>query len=211
MKQKKRRIKVNLILSLIVVVLVGIMIYCIFDIFSSMTSKTPNSVEVLDKIEGYDYELNENDSAYFESLFVDLKKTLESEEVDEEKYASLVSQLFITDFYSLEYAINKNDVGGIQFIYKDYQNDFISKAKTSVYNYVENNIYGDRKQELPAVTEVIINSVETENYIFDNDVEDSNSYVVNVSVTYSKDLGYPTEITLVLIHNNNKLEVAKMN
>lgn len=210
MKQKKRRIKVNLILSLIVVVLVGIMIYCVFDIFGSIKSKTQNSVEVLDKIEGYDYELNENDSAYFESLFAELKKTLESEEIDEEKYASLVSQLFITDFYSLENAINKNDVGGIQFVYKDYQNDFISKSKTSVYNYVENNIYGDREQELPAVSEVVVNSVETEKYTFDNDVEDSNSYVVNVSVTYSKDLGYPTEVTLVLIHSNNKLEVAKM-
>lgn len=210
MKQKKRRIKVNLILSLIVVVLVGIMGYCVFDIFGSIKTKTQNEVEVLDKIEGYDYELNENDSIYFESLFADLKKTLEAEEIDEEKYASLVSQLFITDFYSLEYAINKNDVGGIQFVYKDYQNDFISKAKTSVYNYVENNIYGDREQELPAVSEVIVNSVETENYIFDNDVEDSNSYIVNASVTYSEDLGYPTEITLVLIHSNNKLEVAKM-
>lgn len=210
MKQKKRRIKVNLILSLIVVVLVGIMIYCVFDIFGSIKTKTQNSVEILDKIEGYDYELNENDSAYFETLFGDLKKTLEAEEVDEEQYASLVSQLFITDFYSLEYAINKNDVGGIQFVYKDYQNDFVSKAKTSVYNYVENNIYGDRKQELPVVSEVIVNSVEMENYIFDNDVEDSNSYVVNASVTYSKDLGYPTEVTLVLIHSNNKLEVAKM-
>ena len=210
MKQKKRRIKVNLILSLIVVVLVGIMIYCVFDIFGSIKTKPQNSVEILDKIEGYDYELNENDSAYFESLFADLKKTLEAEEIDEEKYASLVSQLFITDFYSLEYAINKNDVGGIQFIYKDYQNDFISKAKTTVYNYVENNIYSDRKQELPVVSEVLVNSVETENYIFDNDIEDANSYVVKSSVTYSKDLGYPTEVTLVLIHSNNKLEVAKM-
>lgn len=210
MNKKKRRIKINLILTLIVIILVGIMIYCIFDIFNSIQSKAQSSVEILDKIEGYDYELNENDSAYFESLFSDLKKTLEDEEIDEETYASLVSQLFVTDFYSLECAINKNDVGGTQFVYSAYQNDFISKAKTSVYNYVENDIYGDRKQELPMITEVTIDNLEKQAYSFDNDIEDSNAYVVTVSVSYSKDLAYPTEVELVLIHNENKLEVAKM-
>lgn len=210
MNKKKRRIRVNLILGLIVVVLVGIMIYCILDIFDSIQSKSQGSIEVLDKIEGYDYELNENDSAYFETLFSDLKKTLENEEIDEEAYASLVSQLFIADFYSLDCAINKNDVGGTQFVYSEYQEDFISKAKTSVYNYVENDIYGDREQELPMVTEVTVDEIETQAYSFDNDVEDSDAYVVSVSVSYSKSLEYPTEVTLVLIHNENKLEVAKM-
>lgn len=210
MVKKKRRIRVNLILTLIVVVLVGIMIYCIFDIFGDIKSNSQNSVEILDKIEGYDYELNKNDSAYFESLFSDLKKTLEEEKVDEEAYASLICQLFVVDFYSLDSAINKNDVGGIQFVYSAYQNDFVSKAKTSVYNYVENNIYGDRKQELPMVTEVSIDSIEQEEYSFDNDIEDSNAYVVTVSVSYSKDLEYPTEVELVLIHNGTKLEIAKM-
>lgn len=210
MSKKKRRIKVNLILALIVVILVAIMLYCIFDIFSDLKSQSQNAVEILDKIDGYDYELNENDSAYFESLFSLLKEELEKEEVDEEAYASLVSQLFITDFYSLDSAINKNDVGGEQFVYSIYRGDFVSKAKTSVYNYVENNMYGDRKQELPMVTEVTIDEVQKQVYSFDNDVEDDNSYVVTASVSYSKDLDYPTEVTLVLVHNENKLEIAKM-
>lgn len=210
MKKTKRRLKINLILSLIVVVLVIVMLFCIFDIFNSIKTKTQNSVEVLDNIDGYDYELNENDSAYFKTLFSDLKEVLEQEEIDEEAYASLVSQLFITDFYSLDCAINKNDVGGTQFVYNSYREDFISKAKTSVYNYVENDIYGDREQELPMVTEVSIDDVETLEYTFDNDIEDSNAYVVTVSISYSKDLDYPTEVELVLIHSENKLEVAKM-
>ena len=210
MVKKKRRIRVNFILTLIVVVLIGIMIYCIFDIFGDLKSKSQSSVEILDKIEGYDYELNENDSAYFETLFTLLKKTLEKEEIDEESYASLVSQLFVADFYSLDSAINKNDVGGEQFVYSAYREDFVLKAKTSIYNYVENNIYGDRKQELPMVTEVIIDEIQNQTYSFDNDVEDDNAYIVTASISYSKDLDYPTEVTLVLIHNENKLEVAKM-
>ena len=176
----KRRLKINLILVIIVVILVLLMIYCAFDIFNSMKSKVANEVEVLDKIEGYDYELNENDSSYFERLFGDLKDVLESEELDEEKYASLVGQLFITDFYSLNSAINKNDVGGIQFVYTPYQEDFVSKAKTTVYNYVENNMYGDRNQELPIVKNIIIDSIETDSYIFDDILEDENAYVIKI-------------------------------
>lgn len=209
-KTKKRRIKVNLILSLIVVILVAVMIYCILDIFSNIKSKTQTTVEVLDEINGYDYELNENDSVYFKSLFNNLKEALETEEVNEEEYASLVSQLFISDFYSLDCSLNKNDIGGTQFVYTPYQQDFISKAKTSVYNYVENNIYGDRKQELPMVTEVTVDDIKVEEYSFENDITDSNAYVVNVSIKYEKELNYPKEVTLVLIHNENKLEIAQM-
>lgn len=208
--KRKRHLKVNLILGIIVFILVIIMIYCVFDIFNSMKSKVANEVEVLDKIEGYDYELNENDSSYFEKLFGELKDVLESEELDEEEYASLVGQLFITDFYSLNSAINKNDVGGIQFVYTPYQEDFVSKAKTTVYNYVENNMYGDRNQELPIVKNIIIDSIETDSYIFDDILEDENAYVIKMTVDYEKDLEYPIEVTLVLVHNENKLEVAKM-
>lgn len=208
--KRKRRLKVNLILGIIVFILVILMIYCAFDIFNSMKSKVANEVEVLDKIEGYDYELNENDPSYFEKLFGDLKDVLESEELDEEEYASLVSQLFVTDFYSLASTINKNDVGGTQFVYAPYQEDFVSKAKTTIYNYVENNMYGDREQELPIVKNVVIDSIETDSYTFDDIIEDENAYIIKMTVDYEKDLEYPTEVTLVLVHNENKLEVAKM-
>lgn len=208
---KKRKIKFNLILGIIVVILILIMAYCVFDIFNSMKSKEPEEVEILDKIEGYKYELNENDSEYFHTLFQKLKTTLEAEELNEEEYASLVSQLFITDFYSLDCSLNKNDIGGTQFVYTGYQNDFISKAKTTVYNYVENNIYGTREQSLPKVKEVIINSVETKPYSFGESIKDENAYVVSLAISYEVELEYPTEVTLVLIHNEGQLEVAKMN
>ena len=207
---KKRKLKVNLILIIIVIILVGIMAYCIRDIYHELKSDGESSVEVLDTIKGYDYELNENDSAYFKKLFFKLKDVLESETLDEESYASLLSQLFITDFYSLDSAISKNDVGGIQFVYSDYQADFINKAKTSIYMYVENDIYGKREQELPLVTDVEITSIEQDSYEFDNDISDEKAYVVTVSINYEKDLGYPTECTLVLIHNDGKLQVAQM-
>ncbi|MNF18054.1 hypothetical protein D3C80_2219280 [compost metagenome] len=40
--------------------------------------------------------------------------------------------------------------------------------------------------------------------------KDSKAYAVSYELTYEKDMGYPTKINLILIHNNNKLEIAKM-
>ena len=48
--------------------------------------------------------------------------------VDEEKYATYISQMFLADFYTLNSALNKNDVGGVQFVYKDYQEDFLKNS-----------------------------------------------------------------------------------
>lgn len=210
MKKQKRRLKVNVILACIVVILVIVMFYCILNIFGSIRSKSEKEVEILDTIESHGYELNENDSAYFKSLFSELKDLLESEELDEEKYASLVAQLFVTDFYSLDCSINKNDIGGVQFIYKEYQDDFIAKAKSSIYKYVENNIYGEREQELPMVTGVEVKDISTDIYEFGDIFTDEEAYEVTIAISYSKDLGYPEEVKLVIVHSNEKLEIAQM-
>ena len=206
--KKKRRIKYKKIIILIVVILFLILCFCIKDIIGVLNSNI-EQVEILSNIEGYDYSLNENDSEYFKEKFMLLKDELK-EEYDEEKYASLISELFVIDFYSLDNSLNKNDIGGIQFVYKDYQEDFKKSAKNSVYKYVENNIYKDRKQELPVVKSTEIKSIEQQKISFSNDIVDNKTYVVNVLVEYEKDLDYPTEVELTIIHSNNKLEIAKM-
>lgn len=205
---KKRRIKVNLILGVLLGVVLAIMFYCLFDIYTSLKSNGGKEVEILDTIEGYGYTLDENDSPYFKNIFKKLKKNLESKEIDEEEYASLLAQLFIIDFYSLDYATNKNDIGGVQFVYADYQEDFVHKAKDTVYKYVENNMYGKRKQELPVVTEVLT-EVKQEKRVFDS-ITDDKAYVVTIQITYKEDLNYPTESTLVFVHNGNVLQLASM-
>ena len=160
-------------------------------------------------IDKYGYTLNEYDSDYFKSLFEELKKCLESDEVDEEEYAKLLSSLFVTDFYSLEYAISKSDVGGIQFVYTDYQSSFTKKAKDTVYAYVKSNVYGKRNQELPNVKEVEVKSIEKDNYK-GNKIQDKEAYTVELNVIYEKDLDYPNTVTLTLAHVSDKLEIVKM-
>lgn len=206
---KKGRVKINLLLGILLGVVLAIMLYCLVDIYLSIKSSGAKEVEILDRIEGYGYKLDENDSSYFEKLFKELKDNLEKEEIDEELYAKQLAKLFITDFYSLDYAMNKNDVGGVQFVYKDYQDTFILKAKDTIYKYVENNLYGKREQELPVVENVEINNVLQEKRAYDL-ISDDDAYIVTVGLTYEKDLGYPTECNLVFVHNNNVLELVSM-
>lgn len=206
--KKKKRIKYNAIIICVVVILLVALLFCIIDIIKGLTSNT-KQVEILSNIEGYEYSLNENDSEYFKEKFMLLKDELENEK-DEEKYASLISELFVIDFFSIEKSLNKNDIGGIQFIYKDYQNDFIKYAKDGIYKYVENNIYKDRKQELPLVKNTEIKNIKQEKTSFDNDISDDKAYVVKVLIEYEEELGYPEEVELVIIHNDDKLQIAKM-
>lgn len=211
MKKSKRKLKSWPIMLLFFILIIGILVYCVIDIKNSLgTGEKAKQVQVLSEIQEYGYSLKENDSKYYKKLFKSLDKELNKDIVDEEKYASLVSQLFISDFFSLDAAINKNDIGGEQFVYKDYKETFLKFAKNSIYKYVENNIYKDRNQELPLVSDVEVTDIKTDSYTSDTGVSDDSAFYVSVKITYEKDLSYQTIATLVLVHNDKKLEIVEM-
>lgn len=208
-KKKKKVNRVKIIFTIIIVTCFVLLGLCIKNIYDSISSNSPRKVQILDSIELYGYQVNENDSKYFQETFKELKKLLNSDDYDEKEYASLISKLFIIDFYSLKYAINSNDVGGKQFVYNDYQADFVEYAKDSVYKYVKNDIYGNRNQELPNIKTVEIINIEQDEY--DTDMHsDKEAYYVDIEIEYDKDLGYPGECSLVVVHSNDKLEIASM-
>lgn len=206
---KKRRIKTWPVILVLVLCCFVILLLCLNDIYQSIKSGNAKQVEILSTIESYGYTLNKNDSAYVKELFKELKKELEKETIHEETYASLISQLFIADFYSLKQAINKNDIGGTQFVYEAYQNDFVQKAKNGVYANIENNIYGTRKQELPMVSVVEVTNINQIEYEGEN-ASDEKAYRVELYITYEKELEYPSHVTLTLIHTGHKLQIVKM-
>ena len=115
----------------------------------------------------------------------------------------------------LWYLINLADEYGVHWDeyfddeYEQYREDFEKGAKAGLYKYVESNVYGDRKQNLPIVKEITQANVETKSFQYNN-TADSNAYYLTMNINYTKDLGYPTTVELVLIHNNDRLEVAKL-
>ena len=208
-KKKKRKAKKGLF---VIIILLLIAILAIIIVPKKLKKKKPEQnqvVEVVDKIDNFEYELKDNETKYYNELFEKLKKLLSEENYEEEEYAALIGQLFLVDFYDLDSKVMKSDVGGTQFVYNDYRSDFEKGATTTVYKYVESNVYGDRKQDLPIVKNVEKTEITTKTYKSDM-VTDNNAYNIKFKIEYSKDLGYPKDVQLILVHNETKLEIVSM-
>lgn len=195
-----------IIVILLILLIVGAVLFLNKD--KENGSKKSKEVKTLETIKGYDYELKENETKYYKTLFKELKKVLEADEVDEEKYAELVSQLFIADFYNLDNKVSKSDIGGTQFVYKDFRDDFEKIATTTMYKQVQSNVYGERKQDLPEVSKAYV-TVEKGSFKY-GDKTDDNAYIVSFEIDYPEDLGYQDKGKITLIHNGNKIELAAL-
>lgn len=189
----------NKIITILIVISFMILVFLIGNIIKDLTNKVKET-ETLDTIDNYSYVLTDSDTDYYKEQFKELKKILQAEEVNEEEYAKTISKLFLIDFYSLASSINKNDVGGSQYVEEAYRDTFIRKAKDTIYANVENNIYGDRKQELPTVTQVEITKI----------TKTKTGYETQASITYDKELGYAKEVILTLTKKENILEISSL-
>jgi len=163
-------------------------------------------VEKIDQMEEYDYYLEDNATEYYKTLYNELKEILNQEEINKEEYAKVVSKLFVTDLFTLDNKITSSDIGGLQFVYTDFKEDFINIAKTTMYSNVESNIYGDRNQELPIVINTEVTNTETTTFNYQDDEYDA--YKVSLKIEYEKDLDYPKEYNLTLISNDKYLQVV---
>lgn len=173
--------------------------------------KKPEKIKskITKTIENYNYNLYDNSTKNYKDLFDELSKVLSSDTVDEKKYIELISKMFIIDFYTLSNKTTNMDIGGLQFVHKDVVDNFKEKATATIYKFVETNIYGDRKQELPKVKEVTIERIEQKNFKY-NKTSDSNAYFVKVNWAYEKDLGYETSKNLIFVHDDKALSLVEM-
>ena len=195
--------------KLILIIIVILVVFFIFLLIPKNKAKKEQEITVEDQIDKYGYTLDDNETDYYKSLFDELKIVLNSDTVDEESYAKLISQLFVADFFNLDNKLSNSDIGGTQFVYKDYQESFSKFAKDSIYSIVKSNLYGDRDQELPIVTEVVVNNLEQTSISY-LDTSDSHGQIVDVKIKDKKDLEYQTTASLYLVHSNDKLEIVKM-
>ena len=200
----KKKVSIFIICVLLIIsLIVGLVMF----LKQSKGHDKPVKIKSADTIEAYDYTLSSNATKYYKTLFKELKKVLESPDLDENKYAELVTKLFIADFYNLDNKTNNNDVGGYQFVYTPFKEDFQKLATDSMYKSVENNLYNQRKQELPIVANVSVAKENNGPFTYNNQT-DNNAYLMTFEIEYEKDLGYQKTGTVTLIHNDKKLEVA---
>ena len=122
----------------------------------------------------------------------------------------LIAKLFITDFYDLNSKIAKTDVGGLQFINSTIKDNFTIKAQETIYKYVENNLDGNRTQELPSVKSVTVNSIKSTDYSYNNKSYDE-AYEVNLTWEYEKDLSYEKSTKMIIVREDKILSIIELN
>ena len=185
MKNKKIII---IVITSVILIIAGIFLTIFLLNKEDNKKEEVKQTEKLDEMEEYEYYLEDNATGYYKELYNNLKEILNKEEVNEEEYAKTVSQLFVTDLFTLNNKTTSSDIGGVQFIHSNFKEDFINIAKTTIYSTVESNIYGDREQELPEVLKAEVINIEKTKFTYLN--EEYDGYKVNMSIEYTKDLGY---------------------
>lgn len=204
--KKKAKTTLIAIVVILVVAVVGIFTYKTF--FSKPVIK---EAKVLKEIKNYGYVLKDNKSKKYQAQFKDLAKILESDEVDYKAYASKLAEMFVVDFYSLSDKTAKTDVGGVDIVLPDILNNFLENAENTFYKYVESNIYNNRKQKLPEVNTVEVESVEKTTFTY-NDTIDENAYQVKVKWDYTDSdfANYQKEATLIFVNKDKKLYLVEL-
>ena len=209
------------VIIMMILILVGLCFGCyyVYDNFINVDNyKKGKPVEVaakIDSIKGYNYVLYEDSTELYKNLYYELKEVLEADTIDEAKYAEVVSKMFVADFYTLNTKVTNQDVGGLEFIYSDNKENFKLKASDTLYKYIESNVYCDRTQKLPEVSEFVSCVSKVDGYNFnDKDtglkIFDTKSYVVNLTWTYKENLGYQTKATIRLVHEDNVLSIVSV-
>ncbi len=173
--------------------------------------KEPNLqvVTVSSEIDEYNYTLESNTTRFYKKYYKELQKELSNTTIDEKNYATLVSKLFVIDYYTLDNKVTNMNIGGVQFIHSNLKDNFIINSTNSIYKHIKNNLYGNRNQELPEVNDVKIKTLKEIKYKNGN-YQDNYGYEVVITVGYVKDYGYPKEVKLILIHEDKKLSIVEI-
>ena len=185
----------------------------------------------MDSIEEYGYSIKDRDSELFKKEYEELKKILNEKEIDEKKYSEQVAKMFIIDLYTINSKVNKYDVGGRDYFYNTKVDMYDSKVMDTLYSNVQDDTYGDRKQELPIVKSIELKDTSEDSYVFiDNVIVDDVTgvkscvegytiskndntkcvkevdkvYVINLEWDYDKDMGYDNKGSVVVAKEDGK-------
>lgn len=207
MKLKKKPKKI--LITVIALAAIAAIAFVGYNVFFG--KQEVQEAKVLKTIKKYGYTLKDNKTKRYQEMFEQLDKILKKDPVDEEEYVKQITEMFIYDFYSLSDKSTKTDVGGTDFVYQPSLSNFLDNAEDTYYKYVESNIYGNRKQKLPVVDKITIDSVEQTEYAY-GETSDDEAYEVTVSWTYTdSDFDdYQKEATLTFIHDDIKLSLAEL-
>ena len=199
-QKKKSKIKTVLIVLAVILVIVGGG-FAVYKLVFDKEEKVKQEIIEIDNLKDYGYTLTDNDSKYFKSEFEELKKIINGKEIDEETYVTQVAKMYAIDLYSLNTKVNKYDIGGLEYYHVNKKDMYELKVMDTLYSIVLDNTFGDRKQELPEVSGVEVLNVKESTYKLGDKKVDS--YEVQLTLTYVKDMGYDKNVTVTLVKEND--------
>ena len=207
MKLKK---KPKIILFSIIVILILALVAIVVITFLPEKKPEVAEVKVLKSIAAYKYQLKDNKTEKYKKMFKELEDILRKDEVSDEEYVKKISEMFVYDFFSLEDKIAKTDVGGVDFVHEDALVNFLVNAEDTYYKYVESNLYGERKQKLPKVDKVTIESANPTEYAYNNQM--FSAYQVKVNWTYTDEIydSYQQSATLTFVKEDIKFYLVEL-
>ena len=204
--RKRKRKKSNK--KIIILLLIIIFLLVVFFLNNNSNSNL-KVVSVVEEIDTYNYILDNNQTRIYKKYFNKLKQELKDGKIDEENYAKLISYLFTIDYYTLNNKVTNQDIGGVMFIHSNIKDKFLSDSINGVYKYLKNNLYNNRKQELPEVNNIDVLEFTKIKYDYNN-LYDDNAFYVKLKVGYVKKMGYPEEVNIKIIHEENKLSIVEI-
>ena len=200
--KKKYKMLLTILIILIIIIVAAIIAFKVFQ-----GSPTAEPVKVVDSIDNFDYTLDDRDTELMKKTYNELKDILTASDIDYEKYAQALAKLFVIDLFTMDNKVNRYDVGSTEYVYPDSVENFKTNVEDTIYKTMENNSNGKRKQKLPEVSAIDESNVETSTFTIGED--EYESYIVKLSWSYEKDLGYDKNATITLIPLNEKLYVVE--
>ncbi len=143
----------------------------------------------------------EDSTNYMNEVYPLIKKAVIKR--DKEKIRELVALYFACDYYSLSNK-DENEIGGMDYFYKDKQDDFMEFASHDYYSQV-NTLIQNEKKDYDVTGYEVISNISTHKALYG--LEDYNYYDVTLRLMFNKVnpiIGgnlYETNITLIEIDN----------
>ena len=121
------------ILLIVIIVLIIVIIATIVAFKFLKGSEPAEPVKVVDRIDNFDYTLDDRDTELMKNTYNELKTVLSSDEIDYEKYAEILSKLFVIDLFTMDNKVNRYDVGSTEYVYPDSVDNFKTNVEDTIY------------------------------------------------------------------------------
>ena len=206
MKNRKSKKIYLVICCVLFIYFLGGIVFCIL---KKNTTQTLTKVDKGIQIKGFEYLLFDSQPKIYKDEFEILKNNLESDSIDYNEYAKSICKMFLIDLYTINNKKNMYDVGGVGFVYPDARDNYKLNVTNTLYKYVKNNVDNKRDQELPEVKSVLIDSIDENKFNIGETEYDG--YKVIANIEYTKDLGYDTNVEIIIIKKDKYLYIVEKN